>query len=267
LIFYGPNRCIYTEFIMTSFDVIGGIELTISAAILIAAISVVLGRDAAQRIRLAALLGAWFVVVVVLAATGALHHERGIGTSGLGLAAAVPILLIWPTLMRVSSLRQRLDTAPVAVLVGANVVRILGLSFLILHAGGRLPAPFAPVAGWGDILAGVTAVPVAWMVQGQTKGWRAILLAWNLFGLGDLIAAVSLGVLSAPGPLRRIFTEPGTGLMSTLPWMLIPAFLVPLLAMIHLAIFRRLSKLAHSVHSTGAQDGPVGHISAATSRG
>ena len=69
-----------------------------------------------------------------------------------------------------------------------------------------------------------------------------MLTAWNLFGLADLIAAVTLGVLSSPGPLRRIFAEPGAGLMTSLPWLLIPGFLVPLLITVHLAIFYRLAR-------------------------
>ena len=78
------------------------------------------------------------------------------------------------------------------------MIRVLGASFLILMASNRLPAPFAPVAGGGDIVAGAVAVPVAWLVYQRAKGWRTVLMAWNLFGLADLIAAVTLGVLSSP---------------------------------------------------------------------
>src|ERR1700675_5063906 len=100
---------------MTTFDLIGCVELTLSASIVITALSVVIGRDAAQRIKLAAVLLGWFVIVVILAATQALHYEHEIGTPGLGLAVAVPIALMWLALMRVSSLRNGLDLAPLAV--------------------------------------------------------------------------------------------------------------------------------------------------------
>ena len=139
-----------------------------------------------------------------------------------------------------AGLRKGWNEAPLAILVGVHAVRILGVSFLILEAGKRLPAPFAPAAGWGDIIAGVAAIPVAWMVYRQASGWRAALTAWNVFGIADLVSAVSLGVLSSPGPIRMIFAEPGTGLMTTLPWLLIPGYLVPLLFILHLAIFQRL---------------------------
>ncbi len=242
---------------MNAFDLFGCIELTLSATILVAVVSVVMGDGTAQRLKYSAVLAGWFVIVAILAATRALQDGHGIGTPGLGLAVALPIVLMWLGVMRVPSLRKGLDDAPLPALVGVHVVRILGVSFLILQANHRLPTPFAPVAGWGDIVAGVAAVPVAWLVYKQVKGWRAVLAAWNLFGLADLVTAVSLGVLSSPGPLRRIFTEPGAGLMSTLPWLLIPGFIVPLLGMTHLAIFYRLSKGSRGRASVEAENSIV----------
>lgn len=231
---------------MTTFDVIGGVELTMSAALMVAVLSVSIGQDMAKRLKIAAVLAGWFVIVVILAATRALHDQDGIGAPGLGLAVAIPIALMWLALMRLPWLREGLDGVPLALLAGVHIVRILGVDFLILQAGHRLPAPFAPLAGWGDIVAGLAAAPVAWLVYRQARGWRTALIAWNLFGLADLIDAVGVGVLSSPGPLRRIFAEPGSGLMSLLPWLIIPGFLVPLLFTTHLAIAYRLIAPARS---------------------
>jgi hypothetical protein len=230
---------------MTSFfDLIGAVELTASAAIAVAVVSIAFGPDARVRLRLAVALGVWFAAVVLLAATGALGPEHGIGAPGMGLAVIVPIAALSASLWFVPALRAGLKTASLPLLIGMHAVRILGFSFLILAARGRLPAPFAPAAGWGDIFVGVTALPVAWMVARRTAHWRTALLAWNAIGLLDLAVAVTLGVLSSPGPLRQIFAEPGSAIMSTLPWLLIPGFVVPLLATTHLAIFHRVKNAA-----------------------
>jgi hypothetical protein len=134
------------------------------------------------------------------------------------------------------------EAVPTALLIALHVVRVLGVSFVMLYAANRLPAPFAPVAGWGDIFAGVAALPVAWLVSQTAPGWRPIALAWNTFALLDLVAAIGLGVTSAEGsPIRFFFTEPSSAIMSSLPWVLIPAFLVPLLAVLHLAVYARLA--------------------------
>ncbi len=126
------------------------------------------------------------------------------------------------------------------MLVGVHVIRILGVYFLVLYAQDRLPAPFAPLAGWGDTITGLAAIPLAWwLARGETAA-RPLLWLWNSFGLLDLVMAIGLGAVSAPGPLQLITASPGTTMMTTLPWLIIPAFIVPLLAAIHLAIYYRL---------------------------
>lgn len=70
------------------------------------------------------------------------------------------------------------------------------------------------------------------------RGW---LLAWNTFGLVDLVSAIAMGVLysnSALGVLANggVTTE----LMVTFPVSLIPTFLVPLFILMHLLTFARL---------------------------
>ena len=223
-------------------DLLAAMELTLSAAIVVSALAIGFGDTAVRRMRLGAALAAWFVVVVALAATEAFHYQGRIGVSGLGLAVVLPIVILSVTVLRSAPLRQALNTIPLSLLIGVNVVRVLGVIFVLLYLGGRLPAPFAPVAGWGDIIVGVTAMPVAWLAHRRGRDARPAILVWNIFGLADLIAAIGLGVISSPGPLHLIAPEPGSAIMATLPWMLIPAFLVPLLASTHLAVFYRLLK-------------------------
>ena len=252
---------------MTMFDVLGAIELTASAAILVSAMALGLRVGGWARFQLAACLAGWFGVVVALAATEALSRRQGIGAAGMGLVVFLPVVVLWAALLRLPSLRADLERVPLALLVGVHAVRVLGVSFLILHARGRLPAPFAPVAGWGDILVGAFALPVAYLVTRQGPNWRTALWAWNVLGLADLIAAVTLGVLSSPGPLRMIFAEPGSGVMSTLPWLLIPGFIVPLLAVLHLSIFRRLMKGEMGIRGAGPAGTETFHTGLAGSTG
>src|SRR6266480_3430302 len=224
-----------------SIDLIGCIELTASAAIVIAALSSGLGLNTAARTRIAAWLAVWFVVVVILAATRALYYEHGLGAPGLGIAVALPIAILCSVVACVKSLREGFRRVPLWLLVGVHTVRVLGITFVILYSAGRLPAPFAPVAGWGDIFVGVTALPVAWFAYRRPGNTRLLLWIWNLIGTADLIAAVGLGVISSPGPQRLIFAEPSSAIMTTLPWLLIPGFLVPLLIAVHISVFIRLA--------------------------
>ncbi len=222
------------------FDLLGSIQLTASAAVAIAVVAFNLGSTTRDRIRLAAGLAVWFAAVVALVATGALGPTGALGVPGFGVAVLAPVVVLAFIGRAGRPLRRALDAAPLAPLIGLHALRILGVNFLLLHAAGRLPAPFAPLAGWGDIAAGLAAIPVAWLMRRHAQPARGLALAWNTFGLADLVTAIGLGVVSAPGPLHLIHAEPSTAPMTALPWVLIPAFLVPLLAATHLAVFHRI---------------------------
>jgi hypothetical protein len=227
---------------MPSFDLIGAIELTASAAIVIGSLAAIQPGSATPQLRVGAVLGGWFALVVTAAALRLFDPYVGLGAPALGFAVLAPVVVLTYAASRLPAAHAAAEAVPTPLLIAVNVVRVLGLSFVLLYAANRLPAPFAPVAGWGDIFIGATALPVAWLVARQAPGSRAIALAWNTLGLLDLVAAIGLGVTSAEGsPVRLFFTEPSSAIMSSLPWVLIPAFLVPLLASTHLAIFGRLA--------------------------
>jgi hypothetical protein len=151
--------------------------------------------------------------------------------------------------------RGRLQSAPLPALIALHAIRLLGVLFVLLFAAKRLPAPFAPVAGWGDIIIGATALPIALWVARDPDTARRPLLVWNGLGLADLVTAVTLGALSAPGAIRLFFGDPSSALIASLPWILIPCFLVPSLSFVHLVVFYRTLK------GTGAEDfaGLSGH--------
>jgi hypothetical protein len=68
------------------------------------------------------------------------------------------------------------------------------------------------------------------------------LLLWNVLGVADLVIAVFLGATSLPGPIQ-IFHEPqNSAIMSTVPWILIPCFLVPAFLFLHLCTLYRLRR-------------------------
>jgi hypothetical protein len=230
------------------FDLISMAELSASMTVVIVGFTVLFGRTLKGRIVVATVLAAWFCGVLAVGATGLLQPDR-IGVPGLGAAVALPVVLLTLFGLGTAKGRAAIRNAPLAGLVGVQAVRVLGVSFVILHALGRLPAPFAPVAGWGDIAIGAAAAPLAlWLLrQPSPRASNPVVLIWNLLGLLDLVAAVALGAMSSPGPIRIFLDEPGSTIMTSLPWIIIPCFLVPSLTFIHFATFQKLRHLrAHS---------------------
>jgi len=239
----------FTENVMASGPLIAA-ALTGAAASVIAALAASLPATPAYRIAFAAALSAWFVAALALGAMGVVRPD-GLGTPGVGLAVALPILAGVYLCVRRQPLRAALLGIPTAILIGANAPRVLGVFFLILYAQDRLPGPFAPSAGWGDVAVGLTALPVAILVARKLSRWRPLALAWNTFALADLVVAVGLGVASAADfPLSLFTAGPDSGLMSGLPMFLIPGFLVPLWMLVHLAVFYQLLRPAKATLHT-----------------
>lgn len=227
---------------MMILDLIGSILITVSASIAISTLAIQFGASQLARFRIVAGLALWFVFVVVLAATSVLHDRLVLGVPGLGLTIFLPMVVLAVTTLRSPILHQRLESVPLGILISVNTIRVFGALFVVLYTVNRLPALFALVAGWGDVIVGLTAIPVAWLVHKKDAAAYLTALVWNTLGILDLIAAIGLGVTSSPGPLQVFFSEPTASMMTTLPWLLIPAFLVPLLASSHLAVFYRLRR-------------------------
>jgi hypothetical protein len=222
------------------FDILSTIGLTASASLIVAFLAYAMAESPSGRLTVAGGLVAWFALVLAIGAGGALDPARGLGVPALGLTVVLPVAALVCASFAFAPIRAALAATPLPALVAVNTVRILGVIFVILYAAGRLPPPFAPSAGWGDIIAGVAAPPLAWAIARFGERVRMLALLWNVFGAADLVNAVALGALSAPGPLNAFAGPPTSAIMTSLPWLMIPGFLVPCFFFIHLVIFHRL---------------------------
>jgi hypothetical protein len=162
-------------------------------------------------------LPAWLVGVVLLAANGVFRVDvPRIPEALLTTLAAGYLLLLSPTF------RAVIGGIPQHWLVGIQTFRILGGVFIVRYFQGELPGVFAIPAGAGDVLTGLFAPLVAyWWVAGRPYA-RTAAIAWNLFGMADLINAVLLGVLTGGGSGGIVF-----------PIVLIPIYAVPRAFLVH----------------------------------
>jgi hypothetical protein len=115
-----------------------------------------------------------------------------------------------------------------------NLVRFVGIYFLILYSGGRLPYDFAVPGGWGDIVTAAFALVRILFVPASNKTGWSIYFLWNLLGLIDILfVAATAGRLAMAAPESM-------GELLKLPLSLLPTFIVPIIIYIHLVIFLRL---------------------------
>jgi hypothetical protein len=222
------------------FEVIGAFAYTVLYAALV---GVLVGLSPARRstkLAVAAAATLWSVLVVAIAGFG-LGAPGVVGPVPIPIVAfAVFVALLFGAWGARSQFRDALLSVPLPALIALNAGRLVGILQVLQTAQGRVSAPFGPAAGWGDMLTGALAIPVAAIAATGPKnlGW---VMVWNGLGAADLIVALTLGALSAPGTPFRVFTEgPGTGAMGALPWIMVPTMLVPLYLLVHVTIAAKI---------------------------
>lgn len=234
-------------------DIIGAIFAT---ALYATVVGVLIGLSpvrAATKLAAFAFAAGWLAFIAAFAG-GFDLAEVTLGQMPVNLLPFVALVaLLFGGWFLVPQFRSALLSLPLSALVALNIGRVAGIFFVFLYAQGRLSAPFAPSAGWGDVITGLAAIPLVLMMRGHSDRTAVLPVAlWNAFGTLDLIVAISLGILSAPGTPLRIFTEgPGTLAMTHLPWIMIPTMLVPIYLLIHLTVATKLRAL-HRPAATAA---------------
>ena len=154
------------------------------------------------------------------------------------------ILFFWLRFLYKMPLLQNIaGSIPVHWLVGVQVFRFMGIGFLSFYALGLIPGEFALPTGWGDVLVGILAVPVAlllWMKQAFAK---QLAIWWNWLGIADLAMAITLGNITFPRPFQMLPTTPDNLLIAMYPLVMVPLFAVPLSLLLHLFTLRSLKRL------------------------
>jgi hypothetical protein len=182
---------------------------------------------------------AWLVGVFLLGVAGAFRNDALPPRIPLALAATLLpgyLILLSPTFRRIVA------AVPQHWLIGIQAFRIMGGTWLVRYFAGQVPGRFALPAGIGDVATGLLALFVAYAWYSGKPYARGTAIAWNLFGMADLINAVALGTITGGGGI-------------VFPIVLIPAYGVPRAFLIHsyslIGLLRRSSqqpRRAESLH-------------------
>lgn len=228
-------------------EILRTLTLGATAGAVFAAVLTSLPIRPGSRLVLGGGIGAWIAMVVTITASGAVSNTP----------IVLPILFALPLVAAGfagtnATARSAMMAIPPPLIVGLNAMRVLGVFMVLAAVTGLMSGPFPYVAGIGDIITGVLALPVARLAARNPRDVRV--LEWNIFGALDLIVAVSLGITTASGsPLQLIHAGIGSSAMTTLPWALIPLVLVPTYLIGHALIFAHVR--AEAAAGSGAQTG------------
>lgn len=155
------------------------------------------------------------LVVAILIVTAAL----GCTTYGMRLARGLPL---W-------------------VLIGIQGFRLpLELAMHAMYKRGVMPEQMSYSGRNFDILTGISALIVAWLVFASRVG-RGVVLTWNVLGLLLVINVVTVGILSTPR--FRLFGDDRLNVFITYPpFIWLPAVMVLAALAGHVIVFRALSR-------------------------
>ena len=134
--------------------------------------------------------------------------------------------------------RKLIESPGLAWLIGLQVFRVAVELFLDLgYRAGFVPVQMTLEGRNWDVLTGLTALPMAWLVAKQ-KAPRWLIYVWNTMGLALLLNVMTIAALSMPTPLRHFQNEPANTFVAYFPYVWLPTFLVQVAWMSHLLIFR-----------------------------
>jgi hypothetical protein len=183
----------------------------------------------------------WFAVALWLGKAGVFLARTAV-VPPIALAIVLPIAAGLYLLTSSRRFGAVLDVVPQSWLTGVQIYRALGAMFLALWVQNRMPGEFALPAGTGDVIVGLTAPLVAWLNATQSPSARNATIAWNIFGIADLVIAIGTGFLTSPSPYQMLAFDRPNELIAGYPFVLIPTYLVPLSIILHGLSLRKLRR-------------------------
>ncbi len=209
--------------------------------VFIAQVLVLAGILVWRRARIGVGLAIWLGVLAVLAGQGYFLEFQSMPPR-LTLAGLLPLvagLLMLPT----HGTRHFLAVTPPERLIYLQSFRIvMEIILWALAVQGRAPKLMTFEGRNIDILVGLTAIPIGWMVV-ERRAWPVwVAAAWNVVGILILANVVVHAQLALPTPFRAFVTEPSTAFLATFPYIWLVGFLVPFAFWLHAGSLVQLAR-------------------------
>ena len=191
--------------------------------------SITSGQAASVYLLLLSLFG-WTLISAVLGLKGIHTSKLLLQRVPLLWQACVPVFIAAVHLSISRSLRSALraiaDSTPTHWPVFFQALRIGALGGVIKGIKGEVTSGFVFWVGVPDLLYGISAVILGWLVLRDAVG-RRFLLIWNLIGPAIIL-------LPTFGFMRHWMNEPGFTFIMEFPMVLAPSIVVPIFIFLNL---------------------------------
>ncbi len=180
----------------------------------------------------------WLSYASVLALKGTLYQNPMPPRPILFLTLPLSLIL-FVIVANTPLFKKLLRSATLESLIALHVFRILGVFFFLLYSYHLLDAAFALSAGLGDIITAIFAIPVARGVA-KKKSWsRKAVIAWNIFGILDIVSLLTIAFF---GAIKAAATGQSGGEMTMFPFVFFPAFAPATILFLHFTVFKKLQQ-------------------------
>jgi hypothetical protein len=186
------------------------------------------------------IISAWTALLLVLSSKGFFADFSKLPPRP-GLAVLVPLpFIIWFALSKTGT--QLLQAVPSHWLVLMQSFRItVELLLLVAFLKNMLPVQMTFEGMNFDVLSGLLALPVGYLIWKKKTGSKKLAIAYNIIGMLLLLNILVIAVLSMPTSLRYFVNEPSNTLVAEFPFILLPGVLVPIAYGLHIFSLRQLS--------------------------
>jgi hypothetical protein len=156
--------------------------------------------------------------------------------------ALLPVAVLVTMLLasRTRTFGQLVEVTPPAWPIALQTFRLpVEILLWALFVEGRIPERMTFAGRNFDVVIGLSAPIVAWAVARARLG-RAGIVAWNVAGLLLLGNIVVIALRSTPGPFNAGWGGVANTAIAEVPFVWLPAFLVPLALFGHLVSLRQI---------------------------
>ena len=159
------------------------------------------------------------------------------------LIGLLPNLIVILFLFLSKKGKQFIDSLPIFDLTNLNSIRVLvELVLWLLFLNNVVPKLMTFEGRNLDIIAGLSAPIISYLVFYKKHLAQKSLLIWNIMSLLLLLNIAYLGIFSVPFPLQKFaFDQPNIAVLY-FPFSCLPTFIVPIVLFGHLVSIRQIIK-------------------------
>lgn len=157
------------------------------------------------------------------------------------LYGVMPMVIAMVVLFSLKRSREVIGALPLALLSVVHFFRLpVEYMIYLLSEEEKMPRMMTFNGGNYDIIIGITALPVAWLLYKYKDKFKYVFAVWSAVGLFFVLRVSAVGILSSPYPFRKYLEDYANTAVFEFPFALLPAFMVPVVVFAHIVALYRI---------------------------